>query len=123
MNEFYSCPLINEMHINFSGRLDKDGAIATCCDYIKDRPAVSFSADAATTLADFIDYRLRLINEGYFGGSEYSSGCKKCDRYQKKAWDVSHNIKYVNLSMYPSPCQCKCIYCHVHNESQVITPA
>ena len=123
MNEFYSCPMINEMHINFAGRLDGEKAIVMCCEYIKGRPGISFAADAATTLSNFIDARLRLINEGYSGDDKYSWGCRTCHRYQKKEWKVFHKIRCVNLSMYPSPCQCKCTYCHVHSESQIITPA
>ena len=109
------------MYINFNGRLEHPKNLFFCCEPIDNRPAVSFSDDAATTLRDFIDARLRLINEGHSDETEYSQGCRKCVHYQKKEWSVSHQINYVNLSMYPSPCQCKCFYCNVHNESQAIT--
>ena len=120
MKEFYSCPLINAMYINFNGRLDNEKAITICCEPIEDRPGISFATDVETTLSNFIDARLRLINEGYTSDEEYSLGCRKCARYQKKEWAVSQQILYVNLSMYPSPCQCKCFYCKVHSESQAI---
>jgi len=120
MSEYYSCPLINSMYINFQGKVDNDKSITFCCEPIEDRPSISFSEDAATTLRDFIDARLRLINEGYTDETIYSHGCRKCVQYQKKAWNTSHQIRYVNLSMYPSPCQSKCFYCNVHNERQAI---
>ena len=44
----------------------------------------------------------------------HTNGCKKCAVYQQKNWQNSNLIGYVNLSMYPAPCNAKCIYCNAH---------
>ena len=46
-----------------------------------------------------------------------SGGCVNCANYQKNQWRSDGLIHYVNLSMYPAPCQCKCIYCGIHKDS------
>jgi wyosine [tRNA(Phe)-imidazoG37] synthetase (radical SAM superfamily) len=45
-----------------------------------------------------------------------TAGCAKCANYQMKEWSGGDGlIHFVNFSMYPAPCQCKCIYCIVRN--------
>jgi len=45
---------------------------------------------------------------------KYTSGCAKCVYFQLKNWEEKQEtFSFVNLSIYPSPCQCKCIYCNV----------
>ena len=41
-------------------------------------------------------------------------GCKDCVQFRKANWETKNEISRVNFSMYPSPCQCKCIYCNVN---------
>lgn len=41
------------------------------------------------------------------------SPCIRCSQYVKGNWSFSTHVSYVNLSMYPAPCQCNCCYCGV----------
>jgi wyosine [tRNA(Phe)-imidazoG37] synthetase (radical SAM superfamily) len=43
----------------------------------------------------------------------FTSACFKCAHYISGDWKNSYLIGYVNLSMYPAPCQCRCSYCEV----------
>ena len=38
-------------------------------------------------------------------------GCKRCINFKKDDWHIGSLINYINFSMYPAPCQGKCIYC------------
>lgn len=38
--------------------------------------------------------------------------------YQKNQWGSDGLVHYVNLSMYPAPCQCKCIYCAIQRDKK-----
>ncbi|MDR2698044.1 MAG: radical SAM protein [Holophagales bacterium] len=40
----------------------------------------------------------------------------KCANYHSGDWKNGCMIGYVNLSMYPAPCQCKCSYCDVSKD-------
>jgi wyosine [tRNA(Phe)-imidazoG37] synthetase (radical SAM superfamily) len=42
-----------------------------------------------------------------------TSGCLKCAQYQIGSWSNNDLIRYINLSMYPAPCQCRCLYCNI----------
>jgi len=130
MQERYSCKMVDGFWINFTGRLDKKNVVTFCCEPIEDPPSLVLGENAADTLKELIDFRLRFINEGYIlanadeNGVEaerlYSKGCASCCHYQKQDKMADGRIHYVNFSMYPSPCQSKCIYCDVHNENQAI---
>ena len=52
-------------------------------------------------------------------GGVFTSGCRKCANFCKGNWSGGDGlIHYVNLSMYPSPCQCQCIYCDIHTSGK-----
>lgn len=41
--EFKSCIQIDNLYLNFNGRIDTDKkAIALCCENVDDRPAIAF---------------------------------------------------------------------------------
>jgi len=119
--EFYSCPLISNMYLNINGRIDTgENPITLCCEgAIKEKPAVSFKETAEETLRSFIGMRSMTVAESIkYGKSKaehgkYTSGCAKCANYQIGEQELSMLISYVNLSMYPAPCQCRCCYCEV----------
>lgn len=126
MENYYSCGMINSLFLTLNGRLDNEKCITFCCEPVDGRPAISFGNDAPETLMKFIDARLRFINESKLveknSGIErvLTAGCVECANFQKNNWKADGRIHYVNLSMYPSPCQCKCFYCNVHETNQSI---
>lgn len=130
MSTYFSCPMMTDFYINFTGQLEKQNVITFCCEPIEDKPCIEIGDSAADTLRDLIDYRLRFINEGHLAASVnvrenfervFSKGCISCDKYQNREWrSADGRITYVNLSMYPSPCQSRCIYCGVHEKKQDI---
>ena len=120
---YRSCPMIEQAYLNFNGRIDTDKKIvALCCEGIEDKPCVALTEPNETLLA-FFNKRDGLILESKINeclSGKFSSGCEKCPNYRMADWGSDGLIHYVNLSMYPSPCQCRCIYCHIHKEDQSI---
>lgn len=119
-NERYSCQYIEDCSLTFTGRIDTgELAVSMCCEPIPDHPKITFSADPKETLARFIGLHALTVHEGCSGKGMFASGCKKCRDYQKRTWGTKDGlIHYVNLSMYPAPCQCHCVYCNVHREEE-----
>ena len=121
--KFYGCMKLANFSLNINGRIDTDDkSIASCCELLPDGaqvPAVSMEGSAEDVLNNFINKRNSVIDYLKKEGNKAKKirknewlGCKKCVKFQKQNWDVESSIKYVNLSAYPSPCQCKCIYCY-----------
>lgn len=117
--EFKSCPMISNMYLNVNGRVDADQNVLTlCCEGIADKPAVAFQETGEESLKSFIGMRSLVVAESLKNATlksktHLSAGCLKCDKYQLGNHQLSMLISYVNLSMYPSPCQCRCCYCSV----------
>lgn len=119
---YYGCSLINISALNINGRIDTgEKRLALCCEPIQDRPATALKSTAQETIESFIEMRKGVIfeskryaNNRARGKRLHTAGCANCANYQPGKWDGDGLIHYVNLSMYPAPCQCKCIYCGVH---------
>ncbi|WP_225999290.1 radical SAM protein [Paenibacillus sp. BJ-4] len=47
----------------------------------------------------------------------YTSECAKCPHFNEMTGEGDGLIHYVNINMYPAPCQAKCTYCSVHNSN------
>ena len=47
------------------------------------------------------------------GAKDPKFSCHHCKDWVKANWNISPFITYVNLSIYPSPCQSRCCYCSV----------
>lgn len=121
--DFQSCPMIAGQYLNVNGRIDTGGRCLTlCCENIPNIPGVAFSDDVEETLERFIGMRTLVIAESArkAGGTHF--GCADCVNYREGQWEFNPFISYVNLSMYPAPCQCRCRYCGVYKEPQVFTP-
>jgi len=91
-----------------------------CCQYNNsgdDIPGISFGETAEETLTSFVGLRSDIIEKSMAGGSDKESsalipGCAECGAFKLDEWPVSSGLIHsINLSMYPSVCQCKCIYC------------
>lgn len=122
--KYYSCPLIENYFLNFNGRIDIDGKCMTlCCENIDEKPGAAFLKSPQQSIESFRRERAETIAESVrfslLGGSEderkFTAGCAKCANFLEGDYgNFDGLIHYVNLSMYPAPCQSKCIYCDVH---------
>ncbi len=111
MKELFSCPMIAGQDLVFEGRVD-ERCIMPCCEkHIPNVPAVGFADTAEETLDRFLGMRAMVAATFLNTAQSDRYGCGKCFYFRKAAWEFAHDISFVNLSMYPAPCQCKCIYC------------
>lgn len=112
--------MIEGFYLNINGRIDNgEKVLSLCCESIPDVPAIAFSDTAEETLRRFIGERALVIAESKKGSGNdskhrFTGGCSNCANYQLNDWVSDGRIYYVNLSMYPAPCQSHCIYCGVH---------
>ena len=115
-----SCLQIRDFALNFAGRVDGDQkCVALCCEPIDDVPAVALGVTGEETIAAFRTMRERVLLECLSPNEErlFTGGCLKCANFRMGEWEDKYLIGYVNLSMYPSPCQSKCLYCGVGMEA------
>lgn len=117
-----SCNFIQWNALNFTNEEDWTPRIAWCCEQIPDIPYVTYQETPEETLRMFageckmVDLECNSIkndNRRYF-----TKGCAKCSSFQPGYYFNDGFVHYVNFSMYPSPCQCHCIYCNVHETDQ-----
>ena len=112
MSACYSCPQIAGHSLNFEGPVDEDRCIALCCEkHIPNNPAVGFAGTAEETMERFLGMRALAASECRDNTENPRYGCRQCAYLRKANWYFEPRICYVNLSMYPAPCQSKCIYC------------
>lgn len=112
MADCYSCPQIAGHILNFEGPVDDDRCIALCCEKsIPNNPAMGFAGTAEETLERFLDMRALAAAECRNNTENPRYGCRQCAYLRKADWYFEPRICYINLSMYPAPCQSKCIYC------------
>jgi wyosine [tRNA(Phe)-imidazoG37] synthetase (radical SAM superfamily) len=117
--------MIENCALNFNGRIDTGGKCMTlCCENVSNIPGTGFGDTAAESIENFRRERAELIAESVrlelLGDAnaprKFTSGCAECANFQQGDFgNFDGLIHYVNLSMYPAPCQCKCIYCGVHS--------
>jgi hypothetical protein len=116
--------MIENFFLNFNGRIDKgEKCLTQCCESINNIPGTALFDSPQQTMECFMRNRAELIAESVrfslLGGSDderrFTAGCAKCANYIEGEYGSFDGlIHYINLSMYPAPCQCKCIYCDVH---------
>jgi molybdenum cofactor biosynthesis enzyme MoaA len=88
--------------------------VSFCCEALEGGiPAVGLGATGEETIRDFMRMREDALLEGRSPdvARTVTAGCLKCANYALKDWNDGDQIGYVNLSMYPAPCQSRCIYC------------
>ena len=116
---YYSCYEINNFHLVFNGRVDTGNQfISLCCEPIENRPTVALQETGKATIEHFLSMRANLISESISSKTSHScaNGCSNCVNYRQSRWKNDGLIHYVNLSIYPAPCNCKCIYCVFKND-------
>lgn len=119
--KYLSCSQISKFFLNINGRIDiEEPVINLCCEVLPDGlgiPGIAFQATPEETLQKYLGMRWLVLLEGLqraqsgTASNRFTSGCEHCVNYQVTEDNFNLLISYVNLSMYPSPCQCKCIYC------------
>jgi len=116
---YKSCDLISISALNFNGRIDGEyKCVSLCAECLPDVPAVALCGTGKETIDAFRRMRDRVILENVSPSEEriFTSACMKCAQYTLGDWKNSYLIDYVNLSMYPAPCQCRCFYCEVSKD-------
>lgn len=122
---FLGCSMIQRHAMNFNGRIDtEDAKISLCCEGVPNIPHIPFAGTPEEILRNFTDECAALdaecANASNKENRNFTLGCSKCPNFQYGDWRGNGLINYINLSMYPSPCQCRCIYCTVHENDQSI---
>lgn len=120
------CSMIQSFALNINGRMDTDEpCLALCCENLPNVPNTRFLDTAEDTLRAFVGEGLLTAIEcaavSEDSRRKFTAGCINCAQFQEGEYTVSPQIRYVNLSMYPAPCQSRCIYCNVHSEDQRVT--
>ena len=111
--QYRSCHWINIASINFNGRVDtNEKFIAFCCEPIYGIPAIAFSDTAEETAKAFLQLQEDMIETSKTKGEALCEGCASCTHYQMGDHkQADGKIHYINMSMYPAPCQSNCFYC------------
>lgn len=122
---YKTCGFINRCALNFNGRIDEPREHMTfCCEALKKVPGMVMD-EPEVSLKKFIQMRNDILIENFNiglcgeqnGNRKVSAPCEKCSNFvtAQNIENIDNLIHYINLSMYPAPCQCKCIYCNVHS--------
>ncbi len=112
------CSLIQNFAMNIVGQIHAgDLALSLCCENLSNTPRIPFGETAEETLRSFVGEGLLAAMECATVGDDsqrhFTAGCVGCAQFREGDYTVSPLIQYVNLSMYPAPCQSRCIYCEV----------
>lgn len=108
--EYISCDMFSKGSFIINAPFD-DGKIRfqLCCEALR-IPCGVFEENPEVTMQKYIVLRTLATKELMNGRSD----CTKCIHARKDNWDFSPVIQSVNLSLYPSPCQSRCIYCNIN---------
>ena len=126
--EYYSCYFLEQMYLTFKGRIDdKYSSIALCCETTEGAPTIPYEETPEETLKNIVDKWKQIMEDSQQYGnppppSSVSFACSKCPLYRKAEWKPDGLIHAISLAVYPSPCQCRCIYCHVYETYDNVTP-
>lgn len=118
MKKLYSCKFIDSFDLVINGMINEE-CISFCCYDYKDKPLLKLTSDIDENVTNIINLRNDIILNGL-----NNEGCKSCELYSKDINKRNNKIKFINLSIYPSPCQCNCIYCDIRKsrEMMLVTP-
>jgi wyosine [tRNA(Phe)-imidazoG37] synthetase (radical SAM superfamily) len=123
INKYHSCHYLDRFKLYFETYNDIDRRfVRFCCSALEKLPGSKLYATAQKTVKEIVKIHNNTITESKMytllaGSTEcetrkYTSSCAKCDLYQFKEWKGNDGlIHYICLTMHPSPCQCRCIYC------------
>ena len=124
--KYYSCLELERCDLIFLGRIDTgEKCMGFCCRAYIDYPRVALCETPEESIKNIVKLRAEIITESIkfslLGKNakdedrKFTSECVKCSSYSLNAWEGGWDglIHSISMAMYPSPCQCKCIYCNV----------
>ena len=123
--KYRSCSYIDNFVLQFLGNIDTEKkCIVLCCNPYQNFPRFTLCEKAEETIKGIAKGRAEIIAEsirfsllGRYAadeGRKFTSGCAECPQFRLNNWVRGDGLIHtIALSMYPSPCQCKCIYCCV----------
>lgn len=111
--------------MNIHGRMEPGKpVISLCCEALSNIPGVGFMETAEDTLRAFVGESLLVSLECARSPEDnrriFTAGCTRCAHFAEGDYRLNVLIQSVNLSMYPAPCQSRCVYCSVHKEDQSV---
>ena len=118
---YKSCTYIERFHMNFNGinskRSDNEfrGSIEFCC--LSLTPGILLENSGEDSIKRIIQKRNEIKEKGKKGLKDNKCSnlsCVECPFYHPMKETSDGLVHFVNLNMYPAPCQSKCIYCGVH---------
>lgn len=123
---YRGCSMIDRFALNINGRMDTGKPVLSlCCENLSNIPKIPFAGTVEDTLRAFVGEGLltaiecaRVTDDSQ---RHFTAGCIHCAQFQEGDHSISPLISYVNLSMYPAPCQSRCIYCNIPCEDQSVT--
>ena len=118
--ECYSCWDIAQGTFAINNSITDENCISTCCRfYFGKLPSSSLENTPEKTLESFLGMRQMAIIRGLSARRDTEDFvCAKCNHYVKSNWNFSNQIRVVNFSVYPSPCQCRCFYCEANSQDK-----
>lgn len=120
---YRGCSLIQRSAMNGNGRIDTgEPVISLCCEGRPTIPKIGFQETAEDTLRAFVGECALVSAECACSPKDdhrhFTAGCVQCANFREGNYRTDGRIHYVNLSMYPAPCQSRCVYCSVHEKDQ-----
>lgn len=121
--QYHSCSQIERFSLSAVELITNNNALRICCEISDEIQGVSLDKNAEEILERIIKLREDLISLGkqFENNNQISKklkGCINCPQFRVGDYYEKDYISYINLSMYPAPCQCKCIYCNFHNDNK-----
>jgi len=120
--KYFSCYVLERFHLVFDVTSNIK-RLVMCCESSGKSPGITFCETAEETVKSFVKEHTNIIQEsinlasqGKLAADEnrlFSSRCAKCPNFRLDNWmGGGGQIRHIVMSVYPSPCQCKCIYCY-----------
>lgn len=114
------CNYMNKNDLVFNNYI-YESCISPCCyDYNKKINLKILENDETTykSICSMINMKVALTENEL---KHRYPDCYYCEYRNQKNSSKNNKIDFVNLSMYPSPCQCNCIYCDIRKNRKFMT--
>ena len=122
--EYYSCNYLERINLYFeSYDTEIKRFVRFCCGTPENIPESSFCGNSQETINSILNIHTNTIAESkmfsllgetsVYDTKKYTKACAKCDIFQLRKWKGSDGlIHLISFNMWPSLCQCRCIYCN-----------
>jgi wyosine [tRNA(Phe)-imidazoG37] synthetase (radical SAM superfamily) len=127
--KYFSCISLEGLNMRFliNSNIKR---LEMCCEPSGIAPGIAICETAEETVKSFVKERVNIITEsikfsllGKYAVDEervFTSRCAKCASFQLNNWMSDGLSHYIILSILPSPCQCKCIYCYYRTTDNAV---